>query len=109
MPEKKPYYSIDPEIFLQCWYDSLEKSHTIQQMVEELQERCDADPKNAKAVANGDGKTLTVSQIDSKMNYYRKSYELKISKPKNLLTKAKRQIRKEKFQAMFIDKGHVEK
>ena len=108
MMPRDPYYAIDPEIFLQTWYDTLQKNQTIQFMVELLQQRCDEDPKNKQAVENGAGKTLTVQQIDSKMNYYRKSYEMKIKKPRNELAKTQRKIRKEKFQDLFMQGGFIE-
>ena len=80
MPEIKlnKTYVIDTKDFLNEWYNAVKATppKTMVELVAILQANCDADPKNA-----GHEKKLTASMLSGKMNYYRRSWDIKMIKP----------------------------
>jgi|2_EtaG_2_1085320.scaffolds.fasta_scaffold218037_1 hypothetical protein len=79
MPKtKKNPYVIDTKMFLNEWYQAVNSTprKTMEELVAILQIQCDSDPKNA-----GHSKTLTASMLSGKMNYYRRSWDIKMIKP----------------------------
>ena len=99
-------YEIDPDIFLATWHEAVKDKDNIWQFakfLEVLQKRCNEDKKNA----GDDVKTLTEAGMKSKMDYYRRSYGIAITKP--ISTKGggsgARKERKDKYVKIFKELG----
>jgi len=109
MPKQKRY-TIKSETFLQTWYDALssEPKLTMLEFIEKLKIACDKDPKNADF---GLTRGWTEAAMSSKMDYYRRSYELDIEKPvmSKRDSKNARKERKKKFSDLFVSGGFAVK
>jgi len=108
MPKKTKIkrYKVDTDIFMEVWYKAVEdkdKIWSFAKFLEELQKKCDADPRN-----KGLSKKLDETTMLGKMNYYRKSWGLDIARPtteKKGLAR-EREERKKMYMEKFKKAGY---
>jgi len=94
---KNPYV-IDREIFFDEWFAAVTSNpkKDMDEYTAIMQKKCDADAEN-----KGRSKILTNEYLRGKMNYYRKSWELKMEMP---ATTGKSGGDRQKFQEDYMDK-----
>ena len=105
-PKLSKRYKVDTDIFMETWYKAVEDKGnlwTFEKFMEELQKKCDKDPRN-----EGLSKKLDEVTMLGKMNYYRKSWGIDIARPlsaKKGLAR-EREERKEKYMEKFKKAGY---
>lgn len=105
---KERRYIIDSEIFLEAWYRAVSRKPeplSMAEFIAVLKLACDKDERNA-----GLTREWTEAQIKSKMDYYNRSWGLKIVKPKmsKSNTIGARQERRDKYTRLFKEGGYAE-
>jgi len=102
---KEQKYTIPPTVFLQTWLDAVtaDPKKTMAEFIVILKAKCDNLEHNMGAKE----RNWSESSLNAKMDYYRRSYECDILKPKMQKGDSvdARAMRRDKFTKLFIEAG----
>ena len=93
----KPKFRIPLDTFIECWigaFKNQEAPQTLQEMTAHLSTVCSRLEVNAEYVKAHGPKEIKTSAVHAKMNYYIKSWGVKIKKPKSVRQKKRENTKK---------------